>query len=512
MRGVIDRRAGARARTAAAAASTTPTVATVVAAMAALCCAGSAWAQGARGAAPDPRTFNYRDLTRELSNKMTGSYVVATVGDVLMMEPVSSLIDPRIRQVLREADTTIGNMEATIVDRRNWTSGFAANFSPKETAADVAALGFDLMTGANNHAFDMGEDGSRSNAKWLDQAGIPLAGVGPTLSTARMPVFQLTPKGRVGLVGAYTNAGAAAAADKVGNMGVQRWGVNPVRLTAWNVVTRPQLEYLRGMRDQIVARRGELTDSAPIAVPRDDADRVQIFNENYIAGPAIGEYRYEINREDLEANLRAIRNTKENADFAAFTMHAHQNRLAFQSVYVDHYPPQFVSDFAHALIDNGADLYLGHGEHSLQGIEIYKGRPIFYDLGAFVLQEITVDGSDLPPRMTSIEADELPTDRLQTPDVLVAVVASSRYQDGRLVEVRLYPVELGVGKNRTWSRMGVPQTPSPELAQQILQKVQAYSAPFHTTIAIDKGVGIIRVLPEATVPVGAGIRATFTSH
>ena len=27
----------------------------------------------------------------------------------------------------------------------------------------------------------------------------------------------------------------------------------------------------------------------------------------------------------------------------------------------------------------------------MQGIEIYKGRPIFYGLGEFVLQEITVD-------------------------------------------------------------------------------------------------------------------------
>jgi poly-gamma-glutamate capsule biosynthesis protein CapA/YwtB (metallophosphatase superfamily) len=469
-------------------------------------------AQSARGALPDPETFSFRDLTHELSNKMTGAYTITTVGDVLMMEPVSKMIDPKIQQLLRDADTAIGNMEVTIVDRRNWTAGFAANFSPPQTAADVAALGFDLMNGANNHAFDMGEEGLQSSARWLADQGIPLAGVGPTLSTARMPVFQLTSKGRVGLIGAYTNAGASAASDKMGNMGYQHWGVNPVRLTTWNVVTRPQLEYLRSIRDEIVARRSELTDSAPIAVPKNDPDRVQIFNDNYTVGPKVGEYRYEINNEDLQANLLAIRNTKENADFAVFTMHAHQNRYAFQQVYVDHYPGQFIIDFAHALIDNGADIYLGHGEHSLQGIEIYKGRPIFYDLGAFMLQEITVDGSDLPSRMTSIEADELPTDRLQTPDVLVAVVATSRYQDGKLVEVRLTPVELGVGKNRPWSRMGIPQTPPPELAQEILTKVQEYSQPFHTRISIEKGIGVIRIPPDATLPVGAGIRSTFTVH
>jgi poly-gamma-glutamate capsule biosynthesis protein CapA/YwtB (metallophosphatase superfamily) len=473
--------------------------------------APAVWAQPARGALPDPKTFQYRDLTRELANKMAGTYVITTVGDVLMMEPISKMIDPKIQQILRDADTAIGNMEVNIIDRRNWTSGFAANISPMETAADFKALGFDMLTGANNHSFDMGEEGSRSTAKWLAEQGIPLAGVGPNLATARMPVFQLTAKGRVGMVSAAASSQGvtAAASNKNANMGLERWGVNPVRSTVWNVVTQANIDYLKGIRDVIVARRGELKDSSPIAMPKDEPNRVQIFNENYIAGPKVGEYRYEINKEDLEANLVAIRNTKEYGDFAIFNMHAHYPPNAFQTVYVGHYPSQFVTDFAHALIDNGADVFVGHGLHSMQGIEIYKGRPIFYGLGEFVLQEIVVDKSDTPPRMTPIEWDELPTQRLQEPHVMMAVMATSRYQDGKLVEIRLQPVDLGVGQKRPWSKMGVPQIPSPELANEILAKVQEYSETFHTKISIENGVGVIRVPPEATVPVGAEIRSTF---
>ncbi len=37
--------------------------------------------------------------------------------------------------------------------------------------------------------------------------------------------------------------------------------------------------------------------------------------------------------------------------------------------------------FAHAVIDAGADVYVGHSAHVLQGVELYAGRPIFYDLG-----------------------------------------------------------------------------------------------------------------------------------
>ncbi len=39
--------------------------------------------------------------------------------------------------------------------------------------------------------------------------------------------------------------------------------------------------------------------------------------------------------------------------------------------------------FSHAVIDAGADLVIGHGPHTLRGMEIYKGRLIAYSLGNF---------------------------------------------------------------------------------------------------------------------------------
>jgi poly-gamma-glutamate capsule biosynthesis protein CapA/YwtB (metallophosphatase superfamily) len=40
-------------------------------------------------------------------------------------------------------------------------------------------------------------------------------------------------------------------------------------------------------------------------------------------------------------------------------------------------------DIAHNLIDAGADLIFGHHPHRLQGVELYKGKPVFYSLGNF---------------------------------------------------------------------------------------------------------------------------------
>src|ERR1043165_7209145 len=56
-----------------------------------------------------------RDLTKELANKMKGTYVVAAVGDVLMQEPMGKMIDPAIQKILRDADTTVGNKENYVI-------------------------------------------------------------------------------------------------------------------------------------------------------------------------------------------------------------------------------------------------------------------------------------------------------------------------------------------------------------------------------------------------------------
>lgn len=48
------------------------------------------------------------------------------------------------------------------------------------------------------------------------------------------------------------------------------------------------------------------------------------------------------------------------------------------------YPADWQTELAHATIDHGADLVVGHHPHVLQGAEIYKGKPIIYSLGNFI--------------------------------------------------------------------------------------------------------------------------------
>ena len=42
---------------------------------------------------------------------------------------------------------------------------------------------------------------------------------------------------------------------------------------------------------------------------------------------------------------------------------------------------EYQKQLAHAALDNGADLVFGHGTHTVQGVEVYKGKPILYAVG-----------------------------------------------------------------------------------------------------------------------------------
>ena len=48
---------------------------------------------------------------------------------------------------------------------------------------------------------------------------------------------------------------------------------------------------------------------------------------------------------------------------------------------------QYQQKLAWALIDSGADIVVGHHPHVVQGMEIYKNKPIFYSLGNFIFDQ-----------------------------------------------------------------------------------------------------------------------------
>ena len=85
------------------------------------------------------------------------------------------------------------------------------------------------------------------------------------------------------------------------------------------------------------------------------------------------------NQFDLEAALEKITELKSNTDLVITQIH--------WGVEYDHQFNQTQQNLAHQMIDAGADMIIGHHPHVVQGIEVYKNKPIFYSLGNFVFDQ-----------------------------------------------------------------------------------------------------------------------------
>jgi hypothetical protein len=82
-------------------------------------------------------------------------------------------------------------------------------------------------------------------------------------------------------------------------------------------------------------------------------------------------------RRGLEALQADIPQAKQNADVVLVTIHWGLRLIA--KTICTYQPP-----IAHAAIDAGADLIIGHHAHSIKAVESYKGKICFYSIGNFM--------------------------------------------------------------------------------------------------------------------------------
>ena len=202
----------------------------------------------------------------------------------------------------------------------------------------------------------------------------------------------------------------------------------------------------------------------------------------------------ETDRRDL---LAAVTEGKTRSDFMTFAIHAHQfadakggERGAEPAARPTISTPTRASPtscrcWPRQAIDAGADAFLGTGVHVLRGIEIYKGRPIFYGLGEFFRQMDVVGlvGHGRPRTAATTTA------RRSSTRAIVAVCAlRARHPGARSACTRSSsPTTCG------WRIAACRASPRRPAAQRILTRLQKLSAPLGTTIAIEGNIGVIRV-------------------
>jgi hypothetical protein len=469
----------------------------LAAAIAATVLAGASSA-AAQGGPPAPARLPLPDTAALLAQPakpatVKGDFEVVTLGDYMSSGLVAANADPQFRPVadlVRHGDVAVTNQEMMFLDPMSY-GGYApplpANMlGDPALARDEKALGIDMVGLSNNHSIDWGIEGLRSVAAALDAAGVKHAGYGETRKAAQGPVFFDTPKGRVALIAtASTFKASSGAQDAVGGFPA-RPGASTLRTREIEVVTPDKMAHVRALAD----------------APDSKGDVSLDGGATYREGPK-AQFVYDVNAFDRHAILEAVREGKAKADLAVFTIHAHENIDGSVDEHMTD-AAQFLVDFFHETVDAGADVVMASGPHALRGIEIYKGKPIFYGLAVFIFRANVVSNQldKTEQYVRAPGAPSAPTVRtggygpkgkrgvVGQDDWNDGLIATTSFHDGKLKEVRLYPLDHQrdvAGADKPPVRLA-----SGEHAQYILKNLQKYSARFGTKIAIEGDTAVIR--------------------
>ena len=336
---------------------------------------------------------------------------------------------------------TTANYEGNIIDGRTFKGGGAGGFGGvPEVAADAKAMGIRLVARSNNHAGEYGYEGLLETNSWLEKAGVVYAGSGEKYASARAARFVSTPKGRVGMVATASSYAQNMVAEPGRGEYPGRGGQSALRYTRFYMTPPALWQSVKNIREAFPNGNG-------FYVPAGDTnDLVTVLGERFKLAPNAAQpyYSYQMNQGDLRDLMAAVTEGKLRSDFMTFAIHAHQfadtkggERGGDLPDTDDLDTNPSIADFlpvlAKAAIDAGADAFLGTGVHVLRGIEIYKGKPIFYGLGEFFRQMDVIGISGL---------GRARGDENSPPIKYESVVAVSRFEHGQLAEIRLHPLEL----------------------------------------------------------------------
>lgn len=422
-----------------------------------------------------------------------GTVTLALTGDSIITQRISPFKEPEftgVMDLVRGADAAFTNLETLFHDYEappSHESGGTWMRTDPPILKDLVWAGFDLVSRANNHAGDFGPAGAQITSKHVREAGLVEAGVGNSLREAREARFLETPRARIALVSAASTFTPSSRAGNTRGDMPARPGLSPLRFTTTYIVTPERLADLKRVA-------AELSGQAAPA-----GDTLNFGGRRYVSGPVPGQ-RTEPNQQDLDEISRVVRSAATLSDLVIVSLHCHEGGVN-RSV-----PADFIPIFARAMIDAGADVFVGHGPHVLRGVEIYKGKAILYSLANFIFQNETL------LRMPADSYEEYSLgDAAQAADYLDArydkdrrsfpaereywdsVVATTKWEGRKLVELQLHPITLGYQTSR--ADRGRPKLAAGADAVRILEMMTTRSKAFGATVTVKGGVGYVVPAP-----------------
>jgi poly-gamma-glutamate synthesis protein (capsule biosynthesis protein) len=436
---------------------------------------GTLLAQGAAAAAPRPF---------ETAAGKADEMVIATAGDTIIMRRLQTISRPDVDKMwglIRSADVAFTNFETQVTDFTfppAEQSGGTYMSSPPWVVDELKWAGYDMVSIANNHGGDFGQDGIRNTMKVLTEKDLPYAGAGENLALARAPAFVDTRRGRVALIAVTTSFPPASVAGAQRKDMRGRPGVNPLRNIRTNTVPQATFDALKKISGS------------------ESGSSISYGGATFVVGSEVGTST-KADPADLKELLASIKDAKMQAEFVVVSMHHHETEADDKNQ-----PAKFAIEFAHAAVEAGADVVTGHGHHMLRGMEIYKGKPIMYSLGDFIFENDLVSfqpadnysktslaNDNLPGDYYSARTDNekkgFPADRRYWQSVIAEAVFAKG--DNRLKALRLHPISLGWYDGKRSTR-GQPAPAPKKEADEIFEDIKRNSSPFGTKFEYANGV------------------------
>lgn len=361
--------------------------------------------------------------------------------------------DPRIRwddpfgtlrPIIERGDVVFTNFEMAVlpeVDRCGVPADYEVSFAtprlpaesrpgntggPHAVAPEVMAfladIGFNLMSLSNNHAWDLGDCGVAATIAAAAASDVSVAGTGADISIASAPGYLTVGDFTIALVAATTSHDERSAIGHAVN------GVWTGR------------------------------------------------------------------QEDWERNLAAVREAAKKADFVLFYQHFQIDLDEFSEVspsdttsdghlWVDDVA-KWQGDFAYAVLDAGASMYLAHGSRAFDGVEVYHGKPLIRQLGGLAYQ-------GLRPKLGAYD-EHRPWEGL---------LAEAIIRDGRVVRLEFTPLDLDEGETyradfddlEFLSRRGLAQVATGTQASAILQRLRELSTSYGTELEVSDSKAILNI-------------------
>lgn len=258
--------------------------------------------------------------------------VLYGVGDVAPHRAQLDEMFKYVAPIFRKGDIVFGNLEESLSDRGSPSphATLPMRGSPAVAKA-LRSAGFHAMSFANNHCMDWGRDALVDTLDHVRRERMVITGAGNNIAEARVPAFVERRGVKIAFVAASSILPSGYWADE------RRAGCVPMRAYT-------HYEQIEPDQPGTPAR----THSFPY--------------------PG-----------DLSNLLADIRAAKLVADIVVLSIH-----------WGIHFVPEAIADYervvAHAAIDAGCDLILGHHAHILKGVEVYNGKAIFYNLGNFAIE------------------------------------------------------------------------------------------------------------------------------